>query len=154
MGFSADLWSSRGDQNARHLRQTALPRAALLILRVGITQAAACVLPVAPPTPSQRHKGRITTPPRITTRRCDPRRFGIAPEATRRAGHRLGFHAVVRHALSLCVSLGLSGRELPRPGHGTAQRSRLSEPVHLIIPNWWISSKILTLPETADENAQ
>ena len=24
----------------------------------------------------------------------------------------------------------------------------------LIIPNWWISSKILTLPETADENAQ
>ena len=25
---------------------------------------------------------------------------------------------------------------------------------HLIIPNWWISSKILTLPETADENAQ
>jgi hypothetical protein len=24
----------------------------------------------------------------------------------------------------------------------------------LIIPNWRISSKILTLPETADENAQ
>ena len=24
----------------------------------------------------------------------------------------------------------------------------------LIIPHWWISSKILTLPETADENAQ
>jgi hypothetical protein len=31
---------------------------------------------------------------------------------------------------------------------------KAQEQTKLIIPNWWISSKILTLPETADENAQ
>jgi hypothetical protein len=71
----------------------------MLILIVGITQAEAFVLHLAPPTPSKRHKCRIITNPLLTTRRFDQRRFGIATEATMRAGYRLGFHAVVRHGV-------------------------------------------------------
>ncbi len=116
---------------ARTARATALPRAAMRILIVGRTQAEAFVLHLAPPTPSKRHKGRITTNPLITTRRFDQRRFGIATEATMLAGNRFGFHAVVWHALSLCVRMGLSCRELPRQVHCTANRAMLSEHVHL-----------------------
>jgi len=106
----------------------------MLILIVGITQAEAFVLHLAPPTPSKRQKGRITTNPLITTRRFDQWRFGIATEATMLAGNRFGFHAVVRHDLSLFVSMGLSCRELPRQVHCTANRSILSEHVHLTPP--------------------
>ena len=106
----------------------------MLILLVGIAQAEAFVLHLAPPTPSKRQKGRITTNPLITTRRFDQWRFGIATEATMLAGNRFGFHAVVRHDLSLFVSMGLSCRELPRQVHCTANRSILSEHVHLTPP--------------------
>src|SRR5215470_2015172 len=85
---------------------TALPRATMLILIVGITQAEAFVLPLAPPAPSSRQNCRITTNPLLTTRRFDQRRFGIATEAPMLAGNPLGFHAVLRHALSLCVGMG------------------------------------------------
>jgi hypothetical protein len=107
-----------------------LPRAAMLILIVGIPPAEAFVLHLAPPTPSKRQKGRITTNPLSTTRRFDQRRFGIATAATRLAGNRLGFHAVGQHGLSLCVSMGLSCRKLTRQVHGTANRSRLFDHVH------------------------
>jgi hypothetical protein len=103
----------------------------MLILIVGITQAEAFVLHLAPPTPSKRQKGRITTNPLITTRRFDQRRFGIATEATMLAGNRFGFHAVVQHGLSLFVSMGLSCRKLTRQVHGTANRSMLFDHVHL-----------------------
>ena len=86
---------------------TALPRAAMLVLRMGIAQAEAFVLHLAPPAPSKRKRCCITTNPLITTRRFDQRRFGIATEATMLAGYRCGIHAVVRHGLSLCVGMGL-----------------------------------------------
>src|SRR5437899_10269768 len=79
---------------------TALPRAAMLVLIVGITQAEALVLHLAPPAPSKRKKRRITTNPLITTRRFDQRRCGIATEATMLSGYRFGFHAVICHGLS------------------------------------------------------
>ena len=107
----------------------------MLILIVGITQAEAFVLHLAPPTPSKRKKRRITTNPLITTRRFDQRRCGIATEATMLAGNRLGFHAVVRHGLSLCVGMGLSCRARTRQVHRAAHRSILSHHVHLnLIP--------------------
>ena len=81
---------------------TALPRAAMLVLIVGIAQAKALMLHLAPPAPSKREKRCITTNPLITTRRFDQRRFGIATEATMLAGNRLGFHAIVSHGLSWC----------------------------------------------------
>ena len=109
---------------------TAWPRAAMLILIVGITQAEAFVLHLAPPTPSKRHKCRITTNPLLTTRRFDQRRFGIATEATMLAGNQCGFHAVIRHALSLCVGMGLACRAFTRQVHCTAKRSMLFEHVH------------------------
>src|SRR4029434_10985611 len=76
---------------------TALPRAAMLVLIVGITQAEALVLHLAPPAPSKRKKRSITTNPLIKTRRFDQRRCSIATEATMLAGHRCGFPAVVSH---------------------------------------------------------
>jgi hypothetical protein len=79
----------------------------MLVLIVRIAQAEALVLHLAPPAPSQRKKRCITTNPLITTRRFDQRRFGIATEATMLAGSRFGFHAVVRHGLSLVVGMGL-----------------------------------------------
>src|SRR5687768_9909291 len=79
-----------------------LPRAAMLVLIVGIAQTEALVLHVAPPTPAKRHKRRITTNPLLTTRRFDQRRVGITAEATMLASYRLGFHAVVGHEGSLC----------------------------------------------------
>ena len=103
----------------------------MLIFIVGITQAEAFVLHLAPPTPSKRQKCRITTNPLITTRRFDQRRFGIATEATMLAGHPFGFHAVIRHALSWYVGMGLACREFTRQVHCTAKRSMLSEHVHL-----------------------
>jgi hypothetical protein len=84
-------------------RLTAWPRAAMLVLIVGITQAEALVLHWAPPAPSKRKKRRITTNPLITTRRFDQRRCGIAPEATRLSGYRLGCQAVICHGLSRFV---------------------------------------------------
>ncbi len=110
---------------------TAFPRAAMLILIVGIAQAKAFVLHLAPPTPSKRQKGRITTNSLLTTRRFDQRRVGIATEATMRAGHRFGFHAVVCHGRSLFVGIGLSGLALARQVHLGADRSILSDHVPL-----------------------
>src|SRR6266852_6117906 len=81
---------------------TTFPRPSMLILIVGITHAKALMLHLTSPAASQRHKGRITTYPLLTTRCFHERRFGIATEATMLAGHRLGFHAVVRHGVPLC----------------------------------------------------
>ena len=113
---------------------TAFPRAAMLILIVGIAQAKAFMLHLAPPAPSKREKRRITTNPLITTWRFDQRRFGIATEATMLAGYWFGFHAVVCHGLSLFVGLGLSGRACAHQVHRTADRSILSDHVHLNLP--------------------
>ena len=74
----------------------------MLVLIVGIAQAEALVLHLAPPAPSKRQKRRITTNPLITTGRFDQWRCGIATEATMLAGNRLGFQAVVRHGVPLC----------------------------------------------------
>ena len=104
----------------------ALPRAAMLVLIVGITQAEALVLHLAPPAPSKRKKRRITTNPLLTTRRFDQRRWGIATEATMLPGNRFSFHAVVRHGLALCVGMGLLGLALTRQVHLGADRSILS----------------------------
>ena len=94
-----------------------------LVLRVGIAQAEAFVLHLAPPAPSKRKKCCITTNPLITTRRFDQRRFGIATEATMLAGYRCSIHAVVCHDLSLCVGMGLRGRERAHQVHRTANHS-------------------------------
>ncbi len=56
--------------------------------------------------------------------------FGIATEATMLAGNQCGFHAVIRHALSLCVGMGLACRAFTRQVHCTAKRSMLFEHVH------------------------
>jgi hypothetical protein len=93
---------------------TAFPRTAILVLIVGIAQAEAFVLHLAPPTPSKRKKGYITTNPLIATRRFDQRCLGIATEATILAGYRFGFHAVVGHDLSWVVGMGLSSLALAR----------------------------------------
>ncbi len=79
---------------------TAFPRATMRILIVGIAQAEAFVLHLAPPIPSKRKKRCITTNPLLTTRRFDQRRLGIATETPMLAGNRCGFHAVVCHAPS------------------------------------------------------
>ena len=79
----------------------------MLVLIVGIAQAEALVLHLAPPAPSKRHKRRITTNPLITTRRFDQRRGGITAEATMLAGYRLGFHAVVCHEDPLCGAVAV-----------------------------------------------
>src|SRR5882672_3091432 len=50
---------------------TAFPRTTVLILIVGIAHTKAFMLHLAPPTTSNRHKGRITTNPLLTTRRFD-----------------------------------------------------------------------------------
>jgi hypothetical protein len=106
---------------------TAFPRAVVLILIVGIAQAEALVLHLAPPTPAKRQKRRITTNPLITTRRFDQRRCGIATEATMFSSYRFGSHAVVCHALSLCVGLGRDvANALTR---GTAAPIALSSPI-------------------------
>jgi hypothetical protein len=79
----------------------------MLILVVGIAQAEAFVLHLAPSTPSKRKKRRITTNPLITTRCFDQRRFGIATEPTMLASYRFGFHSVVGHGRSLFMDMGL-----------------------------------------------
>ena len=112
---------------------TAFPRAAMLIFIVGRTPAEAFVLHLTPPTPSKRKPGRITTHPLITTRRFHQRRFGIAPEATRLAGNRFGFHPIGRHGLSLCVGMGCHvASALARC---TAPPSALSYPIMSILPS-------------------
>ena len=112
---------------ARTALLTALPRAAMLVLIVGITQAQALMLHWAPPAPAKREKRCITTNPLITTRRFDQRRGGIATETTMLSGYWFGFHAVVCHGLSWCVGLGLSGRKCAHQVHRTAPRSILSD---------------------------
>jgi hypothetical protein len=118
---------------------TAFPRAAMLLLIVGIAQAEAFVLHVAPPPPAQRHTGRSTPHPRLTTRRFAQRRVGIATEATLRAGNRLGFHAVGWPGRSLVVGIGLSGLALARQVPLGADRSLLSDhvPLHPAPPPPW-----------------
>jgi hypothetical protein len=103
----------------------------MLIFIVGIAHAEAFVLHLAPPTPSKRHKRRITTNPLLTTRCFDQWRIGIPTEATMLAGNRFGFHAVVRHGFSLSVGMGLFGLALARQVHCGADRSILSDHVPL-----------------------
>src|SRR5262249_38293867 len=86
---------------ARPARLPAFPRAVVLILIVGIAQAAALVLHWAPPTPAQGQQRRIPTHPLRPTRRFDQRRWGIATAATRVASSRVGCQAVGWHALAL-----------------------------------------------------
>jgi len=110
----------------------------MLILIVGIAQAEAFVLHLAPPAASKRQKRRITTNPLLTTGRFDQRRLGIATEATMLAGNRFGFHSVVRHGRSLVVGMGLAGLPLARQVHPGADRSILSDHVPLNpIPTPW-----------------
>src|SRR5712691_967439 len=106
----------------------------MLVLIVGIAQAKALMLHLAPPAPSKREKRCITTNPLLTTRRFDQRRFGIATETTMLSGYRFGFHAVVCHGLSLGVGLGLSGRECAHQVHRAAHRSILSAHVQVNLP--------------------
>ena len=91
---------------------TALPRAPMFILIVGVAHTKAFVLDLTPPAASKRHKGRIATDPLLTTRRFHQRRRGIATEAAMLTGNRLGFHPVVCHS----VSLSDSGRGSVLPG--------------------------------------
>jgi hypothetical protein len=79
----------------------------MLVLVVGIAQAEALMLHLAPPTPSKRKKRRITTNPLITAWGFDRRRFGIATETTMLSGDRFGFHSVVGHDRSLFMDMGL-----------------------------------------------
>ena len=97
----------------------------MLLLRVGIAQAAAFGLHWAPPAPSKRHTRRSTTNPLLTTRRFAPRRVGSATAATRLASNRFGCQAVVGPGRSLCVGRGLSGRARAR---GTLAPRALSAP--------------------------
>jgi hypothetical protein len=104
---------------------TALPRAAMLSLRVGITPTKAFVLHLTPPATSQGKKGRITAHPWLTARRRDSRRRGIAPATALLAGHRLGCHPVVGHGLP--VPHGGGGFVLPRARlRGASRRWSLS----------------------------
>ena len=114
---------------------TTFPRAAMLILKVGIAQAEALVLYLAPPAPSKRQKRCITTNPLITTRRFDQRRLGIATEATMLTSHRFGFHSVVCHGFFLFVGMGFSGRERAREVHRATHRSILCDHGHLNLPH-------------------
>src|SRR5712691_6711539 len=107
----------------------------MLVLIVGIAQAEALVLHLAPPAPSQRKKRCITTNPLITTRRFDQRRLGIATEATMLTSNRFGFHAVVCHGLSLFVGMGFSGRERARQVHCVTHRSILCHHGQLNLPS-------------------
>ena len=115
---------------------TALPRATMLVLIVGVTQAEALVLHLAPPAPSKRQKRCITTNPLITTRRFDQRRCGIATEATMLAGYRCGFHAVIRHRGHL---LGEGAFGMPRACFRGASRRPSLYPM---------GSSFLSLPKT------
>jgi hypothetical protein len=63
----------------------------MLVLIVGIAQAEALVLHLAPPAPSKRKNRRITTNPLLTTRRFDQWRCGDATEATMLSGYPCGF---------------------------------------------------------------
>jgi len=100
----------------------------MLIRIVGIAQTQAFVLHLTPPATSKRHKGRITTYPLLTTRGLASRRLGIAPQATRRASNRLGFHAVVGHGIAL--SGAVDGSVVPlRPFSGTSGHRSL-DPMH------------------------
>jgi hypothetical protein len=92
------------------------------------------MLHLAPPAPSKREKRCITTNPLLTTRCFDQRRVGIATETTMLSGYRFGFHAVVRHGLSLCGGLGRSCHEGAHQVHRTAHRSILSEHVQCNLP--------------------
>ena len=103
----------------------------MLILIVGITHADAFVLHLAPPTPSKRKKRRLTTHPLITPPRFDSRRFGIVTETTRLAGNRLGFHSVGPPRFSWLVDRGRLSLVLACQVHGAANRSILSDHLHL-----------------------
>src|SRR5688572_23100384 len=72
----------------------------MLVLVVGIAQAEAFMLHLAPPATAKRQIGRIATDPLLATRcfdQCGPR---IATKAAMLTGNRLGFHAVVGHRLT------------------------------------------------------
>jgi len=84
----------------------------MLILIVGIAQTQALMLHLTAPAASQRQKRRLTTHPLLATRGLHSRRLGITTEATMLASNRRGFHAVVRHGVSLSVGMGSSGLTL------------------------------------------
>ena len=76
---------------------TRLPRAWVLITRVGIAQCKAFVLLLATAATLHRHKRRIAAYPLLTTGRLHSRRRGIATKPTMLPGHGLRFHPIVRH---------------------------------------------------------
>src|SRR5712692_3648397 len=85
---------------------TALPRATMLILIVGVAQTQTFVLDLTPSAASKRHKGRIAPYPLLTTWRLHERRRGIATESTMLAGHWFGFHAVGSHGVACSGGVG------------------------------------------------
>ena len=104
---------------------TALPRATMLILRVGVAQTQTFVLDLTPSAASQRKKGRIATYPLLTTWRLHSRRRGIATESTMRAGHGFGCQAVGSHGVA--CSGGVGGFVMPRTClRGASRRPSLS----------------------------
>jgi hypothetical protein len=100
----------------------------MLILSVGRAQTQACVLHLTPPATSQRHTGRLTTSPLLTTRGLASRRLGIATQATRLASHRRGCHAVVWHGSAL--SEEVDGSVVPLRPCRAASRHRARAPRH------------------------
>ena len=125
---------------------TAFPWAAMLVFVVGIAQAKALMLHLAPPTPSKREKRGITTNPLITTRRFDQRGVGIAAETTMLSGYRFSFHAVVRHGFSLSGPRALTSR-LTHQVHRLANRFILSDiasatsPSHALAPSGFVRGR-------------
>jgi hypothetical protein len=107
------------------------------------------MLHLAPSTPSKRKKRSVTTNPLATTWRFDQRRFSIAAEATMLASYRFGFHAVVRHGLSLCVALEVAWLALAHQVQRAADGSILSDHVHLNL-----TSTPSSVPRRACERAQ
>ena len=99
----------------------------MLILIVGIAHTKTFVLDLTMPAASKRQKGRIATYPLLTTRRFHERRRGIATEPTMLAGHRPGFHAVVRHGVA--VSGGVGGFVIPRARLRGASHNRSLYPL-------------------------
>ncbi len=85
---------------------TALPRATMLILIVGVAHSKALVLDLTTSAASKRQKGRIATYPLLTTGGFHQRRLGIATEPAMLAGNRLGFHAVVSHRMAFFGGVG------------------------------------------------
>src|SRR5439155_20869639 len=87
---------------------TALPRAAMVILIMGVAQTKALVLDLTAPTASKRHKRGIATYPLLATRCLHQRRRGIATKAAMFTGNGFGFHPIVWHPLSWSHAVGMT----------------------------------------------